>query len=59
MIIMQQSEILEKKHTIIYLGFLVVIGLGIRVYYTPFDIPIVTDGFFSFVYAAKTMKIKC
>ena len=57
---MQQSEILEKKHTIIYLSFLVVVGLGIRLYYFPYDVPIATDGYYSFVYSInlKSMSEK-
>ena len=52
---MQQTELLEKKHVIFYLGLLLILGLGIRFYYFPYDVPIATDGFFSFVYAVKTV----
>ena len=31
------------------------IAIGIRVWYIPQDVPIATDGFFSFVYALKTV----
>ena len=51
---MQEVESVQKKHVFLYLGLLVILGLAVRIYYTPFDIPIVTDGFFSFVYAVKT-----
>ena len=51
---MQKVESVQKKHVFLYLGLLVILGLAVRIYYTPFDIPIVTDGFFSFVYAVKT-----
>ena len=31
------------------------IAIGIRIWYIPHDVPIVTDGFYSFVYAVKTV----
>ena len=51
----QKSYYSEKKQSILFLGLILSLGLGIRVYYFPIDIPIVTDGFFSFVYATKTI----
>ena len=50
-----QLVIKSKRQTIFYLGIVVILGLGLRFYYFPHDIPIVTDGFFSFVYALKTV----
>ncbi len=44
-----------KKQTAIYLGLIITLGLILRLYYTPYDLPIVTDGFFSFIYAAETV----
>ena len=52
---MQQNEILDKKYTIFPLCLIVILGLGIRFYYFPFDVPLATDGFFSFVYSTKTI----
>ena len=51
----QKSYYSEKKQSILFLGLILSLGLGIRFYYFPIDIPIVTDGFFSFVYAVKTI----
>ena len=51
----QKSYYSEKKQSILFLGLILSFGLGIRFYYFPIDIPIVTDGFFSFVYATKTI----
>ena len=45
----------SKKNIILYLVLILTFGLGLRLYYFPHDIPIVTDGFFSFVYAVKTV----
>ncbi len=45
----------SKKYIILYLVLILTFGLGLRLYYFPHDIPIVTDGFFSFVYAVKTV----
>ncbi|SVC56269.1 uncharacterized protein METZ01_LOCUS309123, partial [marine metagenome] len=50
-----QLVIKSKRQTVFYLGIVVILGLGLRFYYFPHDIPIVTDGFFSFVYALKTV----
>jgi len=50
---MQQNEILDKKYTIFPLCLIIILGLGIRFYNFPLDVPIVNDGFFSFVYASK------
>jgi hypothetical protein len=44
-----------KKNIILYLVLILTFGLGLRFYYFPYDVPIVTDGFFSFVYAMKTV----
>ena len=45
----------SKKYIILYLGLILTLGLSLRFYYLPYDVPIVTDGFYSFVYAAKTV----
>ena len=52
---MQQNEILDKKYTIFPLCLIIILGLGIRFYYFPLDVPLATDGFFSFVYSTKTI----
>ena len=45
----------SKKNIILYLVLILTFGLGLRFYYFPYDVPIVTDGFFSFVYAMQTV----
>ena len=45
----------SKKIIILYLGLILTLGLILRFYYLPYDVPIVTDGFYSFVYATKTV----
>ena len=45
----------SKKNIILYLVLIITLGLGLRLYYFPYDVPIVTDGFYSFVYAVKTV----
>mgnify|MGYP001252668937 FL=1 len=45
----------SKKNIILYLGLILTLGLSLRFYYLPYDVPIATDGFYSFVYAAKTV----
>ena len=52
---MQKNEMLDKKYTIFPLCLIVILGLVIRFYYFPFDVPLATDGFFSFVYSTKTI----
>ena len=44
-----------KKNIILYLVLILTFGLGLRFYYVPTDLPIASDGFFDFVYAAKTV----
>lgn len=44
---------IERKRTVFYLVLITTLGLSIRFYYFPFDVPIASDGFFSFVYASK------
>ena len=46
---------IKPKKTVICLSLIVVLGLAMRFYYVPTDLPIVSDGFFEFVYAAKTV----
>ena len=43
------------SNSLLILFFILVFGLGLRLWYFPFDVPIATDGFFSFVYASKTV----
>jgi len=45
----------SKKNIILYLVLIITLGLGLRLFYFPHDVPIVTDGFYSFVYAVKTI----
>ena len=45
----------SKKNIILYLVLIISLGLGLRLFYFPYDVPIVTDGFYSFVYAVKTI----
>ena len=45
----------SKKNTILYLVLILTLGFGLSFYYFPDDVPIATDGFFSFVYATKTV----
>ena len=45
----------SKKNIILYLVLIITLGLGLRLFYFPYDVPIVTDGFYSFVYAVKTV----
>ena len=45
----------KYEKPVIYLILIIMIGLVVRLYYFPYDVPIVTDGFFSFVYAMKTV----
>ena len=49
------NSINSKKNIILYLGLILTLGLSLRFYYLPYDVPIATDGFYSFVYAAKTV----
>ena len=44
---------LKFEKSIIYLILIIIGGLIIRFYYFPTDVPIATDGYFSFVYANK------
>lgn len=43
----------KTEKSIIYLILMIIGGLIIRFYYFPMDVPIATDGYFSFVYANK------
>ena len=55
-IIMLQSKSTSlKMRTIFYFGLIITFGIILRLYYTPYDLPIVTDGFYSFVYATETI----
>ena len=49
------NHVNSKKNIILYLVLILTFGLGLRFYYFPYDVPIVTDGFFSSVYAMKTV----
>ena len=46
---------IKPKKTAISLSLIILLGLSIRFYYVPTDLPIASDGFFDFVYAAKTV----
>ena len=46
---------IKPKKTAISLSLIILFGLAIRFYFVPIDLPIVSDGFFDFVYAAKTV----
>ena len=46
---------IKPKKTAISLSLIILLGLAIRFYYVPTDLPIASDGFFDFVYAAKTV----
>jgi len=48
---MQQTNLFEKKHSVLYLTIILISGLIIRLYYTPFDTPIHLDAVDYFVYA--------
>ena len=50
-----QSRMKSKRkisNNLLILICLAVFGLSLRVIYAPFEVPIATDGFFSFVYSA-------
>ena len=47
--------LMEKRHTVFYLVLIIIFGIAVRFYYFPSDIPIASDGFYSFVYASKIM----
>ena len=47
----------SKKNIILYLVLILTFGLGLRLYYFPYEVPIVTDGFYFFVYAVKTISV--
>ena len=49
------NHVNSKKNIILYLVLILTLGLMLRFYYFPYDVPIATDGFFSFVYAMKTV----
>ena len=46
---------ITKKHQYLYLLLIASIGLIVRFYYFPHDIPIANDGYYSFVYSMKTI----
>jgi len=50
-----KSTLTNWQGTAFFLGLIMIFGLFIRVYYVPFEVPIVTDGYLSFVYAVKTV----
>ena len=55
MIITSNLNKIKPKKTAISLSLIILLGLAIRFYYVPIDLPIASDGFFDFVYAAKTV----
>ena len=46
---------ITKKHQYLYLLLIASIGLIVRFYYFPHDIPIANDGYYSFVYSMQTI----
>ena len=55
MIVTSNLNKIKPKKTAISLSLIILLGLAIRFYYVPTDLPIASDGFFDFVYAAKTV----
>ena len=55
MIITSNLNKIKPKKTAISLSLIILLGLAIRFYYVPIDLPIASDGFIDFVYAAKTV----
>ena len=54
---MQKSDFVEsKKNIIIIFGLLFLLGLGIRFYFTPFNLPISLDGIDYFAYAVAMSR---
>ena len=52
---LENTITITNRKTILGLISIITIGLGIRIFYFPNDIPIVTDGYFYFIYAVKTL----
>ena len=40
------NHVNSKKNIILYLVLIITLGLTLRFYYFPYDVPIATDGFF-------------
>ena len=55
MIITSNLNKIKPKKTAISLSLIILLGLAIRFYYVPIALPIASDGFIDFVYAAKTV----
>jgi len=55
MIVTSNLNKIKPKKTAISLSLIILLGLAIRFYYVPIDLPIASDGFIDFVYAAKTV----
>ncbi len=52
----QEFVVLEsKKNVTLFFILIFSLGLGIRFWYFPLDVPIAGDGFFSFIYSMKTV----
>ena len=49
------DDYLSKRSIVVSFGLVLILGTILRFYFFPYDIPIVTDGFYSFVYAVKTV----
>ena len=43
------------QNTAFFLFLIIILGISIRFFYFPFEVPIVTDGYFSFIYSASTV----
>ena len=52
---LENTITITNRKTILGLISIITIGLGIRIFYFPNDVPIVTDGYFYFIYAVKTL----
>ncbi len=45
----------RPQNTTFFLFLIIILGISIRFFYFPFEVPIVTDGYFSFIYSASTV----
>ncbi|MDB3956839.1 glycosyltransferase family 39 protein [Candidatus Nitrosopelagicus sp.] len=52
---LEKTVSVTNRRTILGLISIITVGLSIRIFYFPNEIPIVTDGYFNFVYAMKTL----
>ena len=52
---LEKTVSVTNRQTILGLISIIAVALSIRIFYFPNEIPIVTDGYFNFVYAMKTL----